>query len=150
MNLGTTYPQSTGGLASPSRPPFSPQYDHNERLSINPTLLIGEVSNSMIYYNRSNSARFQLPSSSSLTLSSRTRRRRSHSDKQVDATKACISNGATIPKSTCAQQLNDSMIYLDGPQVYSCAKCRTHLTSHDEIISKSFHGRHGKLATLIP
>lgn len=34
--------------------------------------------------------------------------------------------------------------YLDGPQVYSCTQCRTHLTSHDDIISKSFHGRHGK------
>jgi Yippee zinc-binding/DNA-binding /Mis18, centromere assembly len=35
------------------------------------------------------------------------------------------------------------MVYLDGPQIYTCAQCRTHLTSHDEIISKSFHGRHG-------
>eukprot|EP00815_Leptocylindrus_aporus_P008210 CAMPEP_0116052288 /NCGR_PEP_ID=MMETSP0322-20121206/1486_1 /TAXON_ID=163516 /ORGANISM="Leptocylindrus danicus var. apora, Strain B651" /LENGTH=190 /DNA_ID=CAMNT_0003535199 /DNA_START=194 /DNA_END=766 /DNA_ORIENTATION=- len=34
--------------------------------------------------------------------------------------------------------------YLDGPQVYSCCQCRTHLTSHDDIISKSFHGRHGR------
>lgn len=39
---------------------------------------------------------------------------------------------------------NDAMVYLDGPQVYTCANCRTHLTSHDDIISKSFHGRHGK------
>jgi hypothetical protein len=36
------------------------------------------------------------------------------------------------------------MIYLDGAQVYSCAQCRTHLTSHDDIISKSFHGRNGR------
>lgn len=36
------------------------------------------------------------------------------------------------------------MIYIDGPQVYTCAHCRTHLTSHDDIISKSFHGRHGR------
>ena len=35
--------------------------------------------------------------------------------------------------------------HLDGPQVYTCGNCRTHLTSHDDIISKSFHGRHGKL-----
>jgi len=37
----------------------------------------------------------------------------------------------------------DAMIYLDGPQIYTCGHCRTHLTSHDDIISKSFHGRHG-------
>mmetsp|Transcript_28352 Transcript_28352/g.52295 ORF Transcript_28352/g.52295 Transcript_28352/m.52295 type:complete len:314 (-) Transcript_28352:200-1141(-) len=39
---------------------------------------------------------------------------------------------------------NDAMVYLDGPQVYTCGNCRTHLTSHDDIISKSFHGRHGR------
>jgi Yippee zinc-binding/DNA-binding /Mis18, centromere assembly len=43
-----------------------------------------------------------------------------------------------------AQRLNDAMVYLDGAQIYSCAQCRTHLTSHDDIISKSFHGRHGR------
>jgi len=43
-----------------------------------------------------------------------------------------------------AQKENESMIYIDGPQVYACAQCRTHLTSHDDIISKSFHGRHGR------
>ena len=47
-------------------------------------------------------------------------------------------------QSRSARKLNDSMVYLDGPQIYTCAQCRTHLTSHDEIISKSFHGRHGK------
>lgn len=57
-------------------------------------------------------------------------------------------NGASVAlakqKAKTAQKVNDSMIYLDGPQVYTCAQCRTHLTSHDDIISKSFHGRHGK------
>lgn len=43
-----------------------------------------------------------------------------------------------------AQLKNDSMVYLEGPCVYACAQCRTHLTSHDDIISKSFHGRHGR------
>ena len=43
-----------------------------------------------------------------------------------------------------ALQENDALVYLDGPQVYTCGNCRTHLTSHDDIISKSFHGRHGK------
>jgi hypothetical protein len=44
-----------------------------------------------------------------------------------------------------AQLENDSMVYLDGPLVYTCGACRTHLTSHDDIISKSFHGRKGEL-----
>jgi Yippee zinc-binding/DNA-binding /Mis18, centromere assembly len=47
-------------------------------------------------------------------------------------------------KARDAQRINDAMVYLDGPQVYTCAQCRTHLTSHDDIISKSFHGRHGR------
>jgi len=47
-------------------------------------------------------------------------------------------------KAKNAQKENDSMVYLDGPQVYTCGQCRTHLTSHDDIISKSFHGRHGR------
>eukprot|EP00735_Rhodelphis_limneticus_P007263 TRINITY_DN19775_c0_g1::TRINITY_DN19775_c0_g1_i1::g.11293::m.11293 TRINITY_DN19775_c0_g1::TRINITY_DN19775_c0_g1_i1::g.11293 ORF type:complete len:114 (-),score=4.66,sp/Q9W2X7/YPL1_DROME/62.83/1e-46,Yippee-Mis18/PF03226.9/8.3e-21,HNH_5/PF14279.1/1.9e+02,HNH_5/PF14279.1/0.48 TRINITY_DN19775_c0_g1_i1:59-400(-) len=34
--------------------------------------------------------------------------------------------------------------YLDGPRIYSCSTCRTHLAQHDEIISKSFQGRHGR------
>ena len=48
-------------------------------------------------------------------------------------------------QSRSARKLNDSLVYLDGPQIYTCAQCRTHLTSHDDIISKSFHGRHGKI-----
>jgi hypothetical protein len=47
-------------------------------------------------------------------------------------------------QSRDAQRVNDSMVYFDGPQVYTCAQCRTHFTSHDDIISKSFHGRHGR------
>ena len=43
-----------------------------------------------------------------------------------------------------ASKQNNAMVYLDGPQIYSCGQCRTHLTTHDDIISKSFHGRHGK------
>lgn len=34
--------------------------------------------------------------------------------------------------------------YLEGPRVYSCSSCRCHLANHDEIISKSFQGRHGR------
>jgi len=47
-------------------------------------------------------------------------------------------------RARTAQRINDSMVYLDGPQIYTCGQCRTHLTSHDDIISKSFHGRHGR------
>lgn len=43
-----------------------------------------------------------------------------------------------------ARKQNDAMVYLDGPRIYTCGECRTHLTSHDEIISKSFHGRNGR------
>uniref|UniRef100_A0A7S0WSD2 Protein yippee-like n=1 Tax=Pyramimonas obovata TaxID=1411642 RepID=A0A7S0WSD2_9CHLO len=34
--------------------------------------------------------------------------------------------------------------YLSGPRIYSCSNCRTHSADHDEIISKSFQGRHGR------
>jgi activator of HSP90 ATPase len=48
-----------------------------------------------------------------------------------------------VNKARTAMKENDQMVYLEGPQIYSCAHCRTHLTSHDDIVSKSFHGRHG-------
>jgi hypothetical protein len=57
-----------------------------------------------------------------------------------------ITNRALSKK---AQMENDAMVYLDGPQIYTCAHCRTHLTSHDDIISKSFHGRHGMLVLVM-
>jgi len=55
-----------------------------------------------------------------------------------------VDDSAARAKARNAQKINDAMVYLDGPQVYTCAQCRTHLTSHDDIISKSFHGRHGR------
>ncbi|KAG7357234.1 Yippee zinc-binding/DNA-binding /Mis18, centromere assembly family protein [Nitzschia inconspicua] len=55
-----------------------------------------------------------------------------------------LRDSAAQAQSRSARKLNDSMVYLDGPQIYACAQCRTHLTNHDEIISKSFHGRHGR------
>ena len=48
-----------------------------------------------------------------------------------------------------AREENDAMVYLDGPRIYTCGQCRTHLTSHDEIISKSFHGRNGEITMII-
>ncbi|KAJ4835051.1 hypothetical protein Tsubulata_012847 [Turnera subulata] len=35
------------------------------------------------------------------------------------------------------------VISLDG-HLYSCKHCRTHLALADDIISKSFHSRHGR------
>lgn len=150
MNLSSTYSYSSGGLPNSSGHPFSSPYGHNERANRNHTLLIGQVSNSMIYYNRSNSERLQVLRRSFPNHSTRTRRRRSHSGEKAVKSKGFSPNPSKCAfasdqtQSTCAQQLNDSMIYLDGPQIYTCAKCRTHLTSHDEIVSKSFHGRHGR------
>ena len=34
--------------------------------------------------------------------------------------------------------------YLEGPDIFVCTGCGTHLTSNDQIISKSFHGRGGR------
>lgn len=34
--------------------------------------------------------------------------------------------------------------FLAGPRIYSCSNCRSHAADHDEIISKSFQGRHGR------
>jgi len=55
-----------------------------------------------------------------------------------------VEDALSKARSRDAQRVNDSMIYLEGAQIYTCAQCRTHLTSHDDIISKSFHGRHGR------
>ena len=35
-------------------------------------------------------------------------------------------------------------VRLEHPRVYTCAACRTHVTTHDNIISKAFQGRHGR------
>mmetsp|Transcript_14315 Transcript_14315/g.23157 ORF Transcript_14315/g.23157 Transcript_14315/m.23157 type:complete len:303 (+) Transcript_14315:56-964(+) len=66
------------------------------------------------------------------------------SSKNNGSTRSSLMDSASKAQSRSAQKLNDSMVYLDGPQIYTCAQCRTHLTTHDEIISKSFHGRHGR------
>ncbi|KJE92852.1 hypothetical protein CAOG_003743 [Capsaspora owczarzaki ATCC 30864] len=34
--------------------------------------------------------------------------------------------------------------YLSGRRVYACAACQIHLTRHDDIVSKAFHGTHGR------
>ena len=35
-------------------------------------------------------------------------------------------------------------VKLDNPHIYTCAGCRTHIATHDNLISKSFQGRHGR------
>lgn len=35
-------------------------------------------------------------------------------------------------------------VYLDSSKVYGCKKCKTHLSNHDDIISRNFRGQHGK------
>lgn len=36
------------------------------------------------------------------------------------------------------------LMYLEAEKIYGCAKCKVHLSEINEIISKSFQGRHGK------
>ncbi|KAI9658882.1 MAG: hypothetical protein M1829_006623 [Trizodia sp. TS-e1964] len=34
--------------------------------------------------------------------------------------------------------------YLRAPKIYGCKTCRTHFADHEDIISRSFRGQHGK------
>lgn len=36
------------------------------------------------------------------------------------------------------------MAALLGPRIYSCCNCRTHVSLHDDVISKAFQGRNGR------
>lgn len=85
-------------------------------------------------------------SSASSSLRSKTSATSGHSKLQRSSPSFASTSRheATLALSKKAQLENDSMVYLDGPQVYTCGQCRTHLTSHDDIISKSFHGRKGE------
>jgi len=73
-----------------------------------------------------------------------TGRGRLRKDNKKYRSKEEIENLLCRELSKTARKENDAMVYLDGPRIYTCGECRTHLTSHDEIISKSFHGRHGE------
>lgn len=35
-------------------------------------------------------------------------------------------------------------VYLNAPRVYGCKNCKTHLSNHDDILSRNFRGQHGK------
>jgi len=37
-----------------------------------------------------------------------------------------------------------NLLYLENDKVYGCARCGTHLTDEDELISTQFMGSHGK------
>ncbi|KAF5827889.1 Yippee/Mis18 [Dunaliella salina] len=34
--------------------------------------------------------------------------------------------------------------FLNGPKIYCCATCKSHIADHDDVISKAFQGRHGR------
>ncbi|KAF7856198.1 uncharacterized protein EAF02_011457 [Botrytis sinoallii] len=34
--------------------------------------------------------------------------------------------------------------YLTSNKIYGCKSCKTHLSTHEEIISRNFRGQHGK------
>jgi len=34
--------------------------------------------------------------------------------------------------------------YIDDARVYGCRNCKTHLSKHDDILSRNFRGQHGK------
>lgn len=38
----------------------------------------------------------------------------------------------------------EKAVVFEGPGVFSCNNCRTHLTHYQELISKAFTGRHGR------
>ncbi|KAI9679810.1 MAG: hypothetical protein M1817_004824 [Caeruleum heppii] len=35
-------------------------------------------------------------------------------------------------------------VYLNSSRIYGCKNCKTHLSDHDDIISRHFRGQHGK------
>jgi len=85
--------------------------------------------------------------SSSRNIASRGRlrsRSRSRSVGQIESNRAPMTSLPTHERLSRTKKTLDTDIYLEGPRVYTCSQCRTHFTSHDDIISKSFHGRHGR------
>lgn len=35
-------------------------------------------------------------------------------------------------------------VYLSSTRIYGCRSCKTHLSNHEDIISRNFRGQHGK------
>lgn len=48
------------------------------------------------------------------------------------------------PKRKAQRIIPPEREYIASLRVYSCNHCRTHLTCHEDLISKCFHGRHGR------
>ena len=105
------------------------------------TLSDHTITNSSKLSSKSGSSINHTTSEASSNTSCRAKRNINNSIRRKQQLAQDIHNRALSKK---ALQENDALVYLDGPQVYTCGNCRTHLTSHDDIISKSFHGRHGK------
>lgn len=78
------------------------------------------------------------------------KRGRSRKSETMEKSKEEMHHSICRELAKAAKKENDAMVYLEGPRIYTCGECRTHLTSHDEIISKSFHGRHGKYFDSLP
>lgn len=138
--LSRRQPSSSHQIAAPLIPVAGGLHSYPSISSQRPRSISGEAPKAMI----------DSPASSPATARSR---RTSESDamgmprSRASAGKKSLTDASVAlakEKARNALKANDSMVYLDGPQVYTCAQCRTHLTSHDDIISKSFHGRHGK------
>lgn len=46
--------------------------------------------------------------------------------------------------ATEEMEASNSLVRLQHSRVYSCTCCQTHVATHDQLISKSFQGRHGR------
>jgi len=155
-NGGTSAP--VNNLLGPLPANYAPSHDGRPRTptlttsSTSPVARVSSFSNrrpraisreeaSMRSWSDSSSSSLNSPASRYGFLLSPATPRSLSSRKSLSSTLIAVAKA----QSRCAQKTNDAMVYLDGPQVYACAQCRTHLTSHDDIISKSFHGRHGKI-----
>jgi hypothetical protein len=51
--------------------------------------------------------------------------------------------GAAASNYTTAMGLAYN-VYLNSARIYGCKTCKTHLSNHDDIISRNFRGQHGK------
>ena len=63
----------------------------------------------------------------------------------VASVRATVAGGDAAPESRAPGSARSvCQSYLSDGKIYSCCHCRAHLASHDEIISKSFQGHHGR------
>lgn len=55
-----------------------------------------------------------------------------------------LSRRTTTPNSTPLNMGLTYNIYLNSSRIYGCKNCKTHLSNHDDILSRNFRGQHGK------